>query len=381
MPALTSLALGAGALGAIGGAVAGGSDETITAGKRVAPPTQRELDLQNQSFNSYMKQLALSQQGEDAISGGSGIQDTSRGTLENVIGGQAFNINPEQQAQIEAIRNATVQAGTGDIQNFVNQNLSSISNSGGVRGLRGQALSELQGRSIGEGARQISNITGQANATAAQQALDVPFKQAQMQGNLANQNANFMETLRQQAIQNRQQLQNPILMQSLQNERLGSAEAYQTTPGSFGKALGGAAAGFGSMGAGVAGFGKGMKDLNSAGYAHGGVVQPEKDRAWNQREKEEFSDVFKQQPGSFEDRLRRPFSSNEDEEDNYAKGGFVRGGSAPIAGDHTMNDTVHAKLSPGEIVIPRSFAHDPDLSKAFINYLHKKNKPSNKEGA
>lgn len=57
----------------------------------------------------------------------------------------------------------------------------------------------------------------------------------------------------------------------------------------------------------------------------------------------------------------------------FSKGGVVAG-EAPMPGDNQMNDTVHAKLSPGEIVIPRSHAISPDLAKAYINHLHKVSK-------
>lgn len=65
---------------------------------------------------------------------------------------------------------------------------------------------------------------------------------------------------------------------------------------------------------------------------------------------------------------------------NYAHGGEVpkeidvqsneqQYGAVPT--DSESNDTVPAMLSPGEIVIPKSFAHDKDLSKAYIDFIHK----------
>lgn len=49
----------------------------------------------------------------------------------------------------------------------------------------------------------------------------------------------------------------------------------------------------------------------------------------------------------------------------YAHGGMVDG-DALVPGDHPMNDTVDADLSPGEIVIPRSIASDPNAAKKFV---------------
>jgi hypothetical protein len=51
-------------------------------------------------------------------------------------------------------------------------------------------------------------------------------------------------------------------------------------------------------------------------------------------------------------------------------GGFVSG-KANVPGDSPQNDTVDIKASPGEIVIPRSMAHDPEKAKEFIDHLLK----------
>lgn len=53
--------------------------------------------------------------------------------------------------------------------------------------------------------------------------------------------------------------------------------------------------------------------------------------------------------------------------------GLSHGGTVPgrpaVMGDSQRNDTVPAMLSPGEIVIPRSKASDPELAKEFIDHL------------
>jgi len=53
-----------------------------------------------------------------------------------------------------------------------------------------------------------------------------------------------------------------------------------------------------------------------------------------------------------------------------AKGGRIEG-KAKVAGDSEHNDVVPAMLSPGEIVIPRTKAKDPDKAKEFIDQLMK----------
>lgn len=51
-----------------------------------------------------------------------------------------------------------------------------------------------------------------------------------------------------------------------------------------------------------------------------------------------------------------------------AHGGRIPG-KAPVKGDSSQNDTVHAMLSPGEIVVPRSKAGDAKKAKEFIDHL------------
>jgi hypothetical protein len=361
MAAGTALAIGGGLLGAVSGA---GGDEQTTS-RNVAPPTAMERDLQAKGFDSYLKQLALQSDAEAGIAGGAGVQNAARGSLEQILGGGAFNLTPEEQAQITNIRNATVQAGTGDIQNFVNENLSGVSNLAGQRGVRGQALSELQGRSIGEGARQIANLSSQANLTAAQQAQSMPMARVGIQGGLANQNANFQETLRQQAIQNRQQMSNPALLNTLQAERMGTASQTTSTPGGIGAAIGGAMSG---VGAGLGAAGSLAKANYYENLAGGGFVQDvRRDSAKFKKNAQEFQKGFNSGEDVSESfrNIRRALGFDDPKK-------MAGGGAVPV--DSEENDTVPAMLSPGEIVIPKSFAHDPDLSTAFIKHLFKKQK-------
>lgn len=56
----------------------------------------------------------------------------------------------------------------------------------------------------------------------------------------------------------------------------------------------------------------------------------------------------------------------------FAGGGAVPMPGAPVPGDHPANDTVPAMLSPGEIVLPRSVAMDPDApdeAAAFVEAI------------
>jgi hypothetical protein len=57
-----------------------------------------------------------------------------------------------------------------------------------------------------------------------------------------------------------------------------------------------------------------------------------------------------------------------------ARGGVVPG-RAPMPGDHPANDVVHARLSPGEVVVPRSAAANPVSLAQFVANLPKANAP------
>lgn len=60
-------------------------------------------------------------------------------------------------------------------------------------------------------------------------------------------------------------------------------------------------------------------------------------------------------------------------------GGKVKG-APKVNGDSEKNDTVPAMLSPGEIVVPRSKAHDPEKAKEFIDHLMKSEGKEDGEG-
>jgi hypothetical protein len=68
-----------------------------------------------------------------------------------------------------------------------------------------------------------------------------------------------------------------------------------------------------------------------------------------------------------EERFARGYNCGGMVEKDYTKGGVVPG-KAKVAGDSPMNDTVPAKLSPGELVVPRSLVAE------FLKHSGKKGK-------
>lgn len=57
----------------------------------------------------------------------------------------------------------------------------------------------------------------------------------------------------------------------------------------------------------------------------------------------------------------------------YSKGGKVPG-TPNVPGNSPMNDTVPAKLSPGEVVVPRTAAENPNMLKDFVSNMEGKPK-------
>lgn len=57
----------------------------------------------------------------------------------------------------------------------------------------------------------------------------------------------------------------------------------------------------------------------------------------------------------------------------HSEGGKIQG-KPEVTGDSQRNDTVPAMLSPGEIVVPRTAAKDPEKAKDFIDALMKNKK-------
>lgn len=58
----------------------------------------------------------------------------------------------------------------------------------------------------------------------------------------------------------------------------------------------------------------------------------------------------------------------------WAHGGEIPG-RAPVPGDSPANDIIPARLSPGEVIVPRSAAHDPALLAEFVRHAVATRKP------
>lgn len=281
--------------------------------------------------------------------------------------GQAQQGLGAQQAFLQALQG---QNGIGNQQNVFNQQqglsdqLQSIANGGGpnpamaqLANATGQNIASqaaLLGSQRGLGAnpglmaRQIAqqgagiqqNSAGQAAALQAQQQLNALGALQGQQSNMANL-ASQQVSQQQQGLGQYNQFaqnlygQNLGAVQGVNNANVGmqsnmntsNAGVRQQQQGQFSKAIGGALGGLGSAAV--------------AAFAQGGMVDG---------------------PSSFVGRHLC----------NYQAGGKV-GGTAQVAGNSPKNDTVPAMLSPGEIVIPRSHASNPDMAAAFARAVALKN--------
>ncbi len=199
-------------------ATTGTSDQTSTV--TFAPKTTEEQALLDASIKSYEDQTRLVDDQEAGITGRLGTQGQARDALGNILGGQAFDLTPSEMARIEALRGADISASSNAVNQLLTERLGETAADAQRRGLRGQAYTQLQGDAIGQAARELNTATLDANRTAAGHALSMPGQRVGIQAGTAGAFADFADAARQQAIQNRGTLQDPVALAALRDERL-----------------------------------------------------------------------------------------------------------------------------------------------------------------
>ncbi len=182
--------------------------------------SQPEQELLDSSISNYKRQQDLVGQQEAGIAAREGLQTSARGGLQSIIGGEAFDLSPSEQARIDRLRGADIAASSDAVNNLLNERLAMTSADAARRGIRGQAFTQLQGDAIAEAARNLNTATLDANRNASNLAVTLPGQRAGVQAQTAGQFADFGDQLQQQAIQNRQSLQDPIALQQMLDERL-----------------------------------------------------------------------------------------------------------------------------------------------------------------
>lgn len=212
-------------LGAAAGAYQGaqGTPDQHTSGTSqttFAPASQTEAQLQEQSLQNYLQQVAMAGQYEQGIGSAQGLQDQSQQNIMALLNGSALQATPQEQANIQALRQGMIDQGSADVNRMLDERMKGLNASAADRGVRGQAQSQLQTGALRAGAEQMGNFTRQANNTAAQEMINAPYRRTQAQSPFMAQGMNFADQMRLQAQQNRMNAQNPYLLQLLNRERM-----------------------------------------------------------------------------------------------------------------------------------------------------------------
>lgn len=265
----------------------GGTTSNQTSQTTFAPRSHEEQQLLDASIANFQKQQGLVSDFEGRIGARQGVQDQAQTGLGQILGGQAFNLTSDEEARINRLRQSGIDVGSNAVNSVLNERLGELQADAARRGIRGQAVSQLQTGVLGEAAKSLERTTLEANRIAAQQAIDLPGARAGVQAQTAGQFANFADVAAQQAIQNRQSLQDPVALQQLLDERLrggttttsGGTTTDQTTSstgtrvGTGEGAAGVLAATVGTPTPGAGGLATGLGAIGALGQLAGGAGQ------------------------------------------------------------------------------------------------------------
>lgn len=257
----------------------------------------------------------------------------------------------------------------------------------GARTMLGSALSAQRGQDISQQQANTQRQGLAAQLLSQQRGQDI--SQQQMYGQLLGTAGNLQQGQNQIGLQ--QAAENARLKMQAQQINAGIATANaQAQQGMLGGLLGGmgAAAAQKSSGGGGGDSGSGGGDTAGAGdlggdgstaYAYrGGEV-----RGYAYGGETEIGDVGKSDIGEIGTSLNKDEGINVPEKKNglgglvstvgsiaslFQHGGRVPG-RASLPGDHLENDTVDAKLSPGEIVLPRSVTQTEDAPERAAKFV------------
>ncbi len=273
-----------------------------------------------------------------------------------------------------------------------------------------QALGQYGTQAGAMNTQQFGQQSQQAEAQDALNRFNMQNQQSQQARNVANQNAAQQYNLQnQQGIQNantgmynqgllmqrqgeQQQFQDALQKgQALSGAQFKGADAYNTQAGNTAQNWLNMGTGAGKLIGGMD-FSGGAKNTMGTSAQSGGLTQGSADALSNYQFEANGGTI---QPNHY------AMGGDVPSEDCYAQGGTATGGAdglhsavlaampylarlagggnvpgkAPQPGNSYENDTVHAMLSPGEIVIPRSITQSPhaaELSKKFVECEIKK---------
>lgn len=283
MAAATALMLGGSAgLGALAGGVKGkqGTQDQLTKQMQSIPDmTPEERALLNQSREQYDRAIGQQAQIEARIRGLDPLQAQAMQGYQDILSGGSFQVTPQEQAYLDQIRQQSLQQGEADLGRFLEDRLSQIGQTAGARNLRGQALTSLQGNALKEAQFQQGQNIRQADQLRTQAQLQLPYQRIAAQSPFLQQGMTLADQLRQQAVQNRIALQDPMALRQLQQNRFAQGTTTNFTPGQKGSwmdaALGAVGGGFygAQTGANVIGSFQGLGGMGGGGGGGGAGAQ------------------------------------------------------------------------------------------------------------
>ena len=194
------------------------------------PKGRQERTLEKASVSNFIAQNRLAQDAEKDIAARQGLEQQARGTLGDITSGDAFELSQGEQGRIDRLTEAGLARGDDRINRLLNERLAGLEADAASRGLRGQAFTQLQSGALDTAAQEATTQQLAAEERAAQLGIQLPGQRVAVQAQTAGGLATFADQARQQAIQNRQALQDPVLLQQLRDERLRSGKT-QTTGG------------------------------------------------------------------------------------------------------------------------------------------------------
>lgn len=199
-----------------------------TSTTELAKKSKTQEELEQSSLDNFLAQQEMVKSLEGDIEGRAALQNAGRGVLGDVASGQAFALSPEEQQRINALRQSEIDVGSQAVNQMLDQRLGELQANLAQRGVRGQAASQLQADTLGEATQSLERRMLAANQNAAQQALSMPGQRVGIQAQVGQGLADFQEQAKQQAITNRNQLQDPALLRALREENLATATKKST---------------------------------------------------------------------------------------------------------------------------------------------------------
>lgn len=206
-------------------------DQTQTSQTTFDPKSAQESQLLDASVDNFSQQQRLVNAQEQDLQRLGALENQSRGVLGDINSGDAFNVSSSEQARINNLRDSNIEASRFAVDDLLNERLAEVEADAARRGIRGQAFTQLQGDAIATGAKNLNQASLEANRIASQQAIDLPGQRVATQANVAGGLVNVQEQQRQQAINNRQLLQDPAALRQLRDERLRGGKTTASNTG------------------------------------------------------------------------------------------------------------------------------------------------------